>query len=49
MIQLSQTSAHTDMLVYQRVTLSGARREKEKEGNSEGEADGPGKGNVESG
>ena len=46
---MSQTAAHTDMLVYQGVTLSGARRKKEEEGNKEGEADGPGKGNVESG
>ena len=37
------------MLVYQGVTLSGARRKKEEEGNSEGEADGPGKENVKSG
>ena len=46
---MSQTAAHTDMLVYQGVKLSGACRGKEEEGISEGEADGPGKGNVESG
>lgn len=49
MTKMSQTVAHTDMLVYPGVKLSGAHRQKEEEGNSEGEADGTGKGKVESG